>query len=190
MFSAFGIFRSGLRSFGRGGVQASRKQDYFEIRSRVGPSRTYASSSKEPESKDAAKSKPKAATQLRRSASASLPIRANPTPTRSNIQQVFVLTTAEKYSLTQLRRHLPASAKSFHEAWWIPKWRANGEEGEVFIFQNGSFVCWGMGEVAAQEVSSKLIDHPNVQYERLEEPETEDVEFIVDPNECALNCSI
>ncbi|KAK0478689.1 hypothetical protein EDD18DRAFT_1364524 [Armillaria luteobubalina] len=64
-----------------------------------------------------AKPKPKATTPLRRSASASLPIRANPTPTRSDIQTVFTLTTAERYLLSKFRAHpnLIHTARPFHE---------------------------------------------------------------------------
>ena len=125
--------------------------------------------------------KPKTATQLRRSASASLPIRSNPTPTRSEIQPVSIITTAERYILPQLK--LPRSAVRLHESWWIPKWGLNKREGEVFVFENGSVVCWGLSEQDAQSFARKFIDRKQVEVEHLKEPETEDVEFVTDPNE-------
>ncbi|THH06429.1 hypothetical protein EW145_g4092 [Phellinidium pouzarii] len=109
---------------------------------------------------DLAKPKPKSATQLRRTAAASLPIRVNPTPTRSDIRSVSVLTMAERYLLPQLRLRLPASAMRLQSSWWVPKWAGlDGREGEIFVFGNGS-----------------LIGH-------LKEAETEDIEFVTDPNE-------
>lgn len=132
---------------------------------------------------DNPKPKPKAATQLRRSASDSLPIRSNPTPTRGDIRPVFVLTTAERYNLPQLRSRSPPSSQFLHEAWWVPKWGPKGREGEIFVFQNGSFVCWGLGEQEAEKFSSEVIGRSQAQVGRLVEPETEDVEFVTDPNE-------
>ncbi|KAJ3502622.1 hypothetical protein NMY22_g18524 [Coprinellus aureogranulatus] len=83
-----------------------------------------------------AKPKPKEFTPLRRSASASQDIRANPTPTRGEIHPVLTLATSERYVLSRLRNHpdLPPRAQALHE-------------------------CW------------------------LKEPETEDLEFVVDPSE-------
>ncbi|TFK40378.1 hypothetical protein BDQ12DRAFT_680859 [Crucibulum laeve] len=133
-----------------------------------------------------AKAKPKASTPLRRSASASLPIRANPTPTRGEIQTVFTLATAERYLLSRLRAHpdLPARSQTLHEAWWIPKWGAPGKEGEIFVFSNGSFVCWGLGENDAKRFAAEVIDRaPGIEVAPLKEPETEELEFVVDPIE-------
>ncbi|CAA7267000.1 unnamed protein product [Cyclocybe aegerita] len=133
-----------------------------------------------------AKSKPKATTTLRRSASESLPIRANPTPTRGVIQPVFTLATAERYILSRLRTlpELPARAQALHESWWIPKWGEEGKEGEVFVFSNGSIVCWGLGETDAKRFATEVIDHAKgIEVARLAEPETEELEFVVDPIE-------
>lgn len=128
--------------------------------------------------------KPKASTPLRRAASASLTIRSNPTPTRSTIQPVFTLTTAERFILPRLRAHLPASAHVLQEAWWVPKWSANGKDGEVFIFGNGSIVCWGLGEAEAHQFAAEVLAKSNAEVRRLADPETEDLEFVTDPTEC------
>ena len=133
-----------------------------------------------------AKAKPKESTPLRRSASASLPIRSNPTPTRGVIQPVFTLATAERYILSRLRTHpdLPARAQALHESWWIPKWRAQGKEGEIFVFSNGSIVCWGLGELEAKAFAAEVIDKARgIQVSPLKEVETEELEFVVDPIE-------
>jgi uncharacterized Rmd1/YagE family protein len=133
-----------------------------------------------------AKPKPKSTTPLRRSASDSLPIRANPTPTRGNIQPIFTLATAERYLLSRLRSHpdLPARSQALHESWWIPKWGDEGKEGEVFVFSNGSFVCWGLGETDAKKFAAEVIDRtPGIEVGPLREHETEELEFVFDPIE-------
>ncbi|KAH8118076.1 DUF155-domain-containing protein [Phellopilus nigrolimitatus] len=128
--------------------------------------------------------KPKAATQLRRTAAASLPIRANPTPTRSDIRPVSVLTTSERYLLPQLHFRLPASALKLQGAWWIPKWAGlEGREGEIFVFGNGSVVCWGLEEIDAHKFARDFISGSFAEVKPLTEPETEDVEFVTDPKE-------
>ncbi|KAG2038892.1 hypothetical protein BDR03DRAFT_933354 [Suillus americanus] len=99
------------------------------------------------------KHKPKASTPLRRSASASIPIRSNPTPTRSSIKPVITLATAERYLLSRLRSRLP-DAQILHDAWWVPHW---GDGGEIFVFSNGSFVCWGLGEGEAQRFAREIL---------------------------------
>ncbi|KAG5645928.1 hypothetical protein DXG03_004717 [Asterophora parasitica] len=132
------------------------------------------------------KAKPKATTPLRRSASASLPIRATRTPTRGDIQTVFTLTTAERFLLSRLRFHpdLPARAQALNESWWIPKWGHPGREGEVFVFSNGSIVCWGLGEQDARRFEAEIINcAPGIKVEPLTEAETEELEFVVDPIE-------
>ncbi|TFK75233.1 hypothetical protein BDN72DRAFT_892574 [Pluteus cervinus] len=146
------------------------------------PSRTYTSRTVD----ENPKPKPKATTPLRRSALASLPIRSNPTPTRGDIQTVFTLATAERYLLSRLRSHpdLPPRAQSLHEAWWIPKWGQNGKEGEIFVFSNGSFVSWGLGETEARKFFAEVLARaPGLQVAPLKEPETEELEFVVDPIE-------
>lgn len=127
--------------------------------------------------------KPKASTPLRRAAAASLPIRANPTPTRSPIQPVFTLSTAERYVLPKLRKYLPPSAQVLQEAWWVPKWGANGKQGEVFVFGNGSIVCWGLGEEEAAKFARDVLRKAKAEVGALQEPETEDLEFVTDPSE-------
>lgn len=134
-----------------------------------------------------AKPKPKEVTPLRRSASASLEIRTNPTPTRSAIQPVFTLATSERYILSRLRSHpdLPPRAQALHEAWWVPKWVGqNGNEGEVFVFANGSFVAWGLDESEVRRFSKEIIDRTTgMGAPKLAEPESEELEFVVDPSE-------
>ena len=132
------------------------------------------------------KPKPKSTTPLRRSASASLPIRANPTPTRGSIQPIFTLATAERYLLSRLRSrpNLPAGSQALHESWWIPKWGDEGKEGEVFVFSNGSIVCWGLGEADTRKFAAEVIDGtPDMEVGPLKEHETEELDFVLDPIE-------
>lgn len=136
---------------------------------------------------DPPKPKPKATTSLRRDASASLPIRANPTPTRGSIQPVFTLATAERYILPRLHGSpsLPQTARTFQEAYWIPRWGKQDKEGEVFVFSNGSFVCWGLGEDEAHRFKEEVIQSvPGVEVAPLKEAESEDLEYVTDPSEC------
>lgn len=140
---------------------------------------------------DPPKPKPKATTPLRRTASASLPIRSNPTPTRGDIQTVFTLATAERYRLFRLRGHpdLPARSQTLHESWWVPKWGPKDKEGEIFVFSNGSFVCWGLGENDAKRFATEVIDQaPGIEVAPLQEVETEELEFVVDPIELGGTC--
>ena len=134
-------------------------------------------------SQDPRKPKPKAATPLRRSAAKSLPIRANPTPTRGDIQTVFTLATAERYVLSKLRGRLPLQSQTLHESWWVPKWGEQGKEGEIFVFANGSFVCWGLGEEDAHKFATTVLSHPDTHIGLLKEAETEELEFVTDPTE-------
>lgn len=129
------------------------------------------------------KLKPKATTPLRRAASASLTIRSNPTPTRSDIQPVFTLATAERYLLSTLHDRLPPGSKVLHESLWVPKWGKPGSEGEVFVFGNGAFVCWGLGEAEARRFAKKFLAESTAEVLPLKEVETEDLEFVTDPAE-------
>ncbi|TFY60448.1 hypothetical protein EVJ58_g5151 [Rhodofomes roseus] len=129
------------------------------------------------------KPKPKASTSLRRTAAASLPIRSNRTPTRSDIQPIITLATAERYDLRSISRYLPPSAKLLHESWWIPSWGEDGKEGEIFIFGNGSFVAWGLEEEQAKKFAAKFLRKPDIEISPLREPETEDLEFVTDSEE-------
>ena len=127
---------------------------------------------------DTVKPKPRASTPLRRTASASLPIRSNPTPTRSPIQPVLTFATAERYLLARLRHHLPRHSQKLHDAWWVPRW---GDRGEIFVFPNGSFVCWGATEGEAQLFATNVLKPCEIG--SLREPETESLDFVTDPNE-------
>ncbi|KIY67552.1 hypothetical protein CYLTODRAFT_375882 [Cylindrobasidium torrendii FP15055 ss-10] len=124
------------------------------------------------------KLKPKATTPLRRTASDSLPIRSNPSSTRGNILPVLTLTTAENFDL--LRFRAPANARTLIDAWWFPKWR----QGEVFVFKNGSFVCWGLNAQDAAQFEVEVL-RPIVGLARvpLLVPEVEELEFVTDPEE-------
>ncbi|KAI0671747.1 hypothetical protein C8Q78DRAFT_1030677 [Trametes maxima] len=134
---------------------------------------------------DIPKQKPKASTALRRAASASLPIRSNPNPTRSDIQPIFTYATAERYLMQNLRHSLPQGAVLLHDAWWVPKWTDSqtGKDGEVFLFANGSFVCWGLGEDEARRFAKEVLAKSAAEIAPLREPETEDLEFVTDPEE-------
>ncbi|KAI3604460.1 hypothetical protein WG66_008665 [Moniliophthora roreri] len=135
---------------------------------------------------DSLKSKPKAKTPLRRSASASLPIRSNPTPTRSEIQPVFTLATSQRYLLSRLRGHPnpPPNSRILHESWWVPNWGPEDKKGEVFVFGNGSFVCWGLEEEDARKfVKDVLGCVQGFQVAPLKVAETEELEFVTDPAE-------
>ncbi|VDC04781.1 unnamed protein product [Peniophora sp. CBMAI 1063] len=129
--------------------------------------------------------KPKSQTPLRRSApSASLPIRENPKPTRSEIQPISTLATAERYMIMSLHLRL-SNAQLLHDALWVPKWKANGSdrEGELFIFENGSFVGWGLTEEDVQLFRKEVLASSGVEILPLAEPETEELEFVTDPEE-------
>ncbi|KAI0064765.1 hypothetical protein BV25DRAFT_1913943 [Artomyces pyxidatus] len=130
-----------------------------------------------------AKPKPKAFTSLRRTAADSLPIRSNPKPTRSVIEPVTTLATAERYHLSGLRSRLPPTARPLHEAYWVPKWGNDGKEGEVFIFSNGSFVCWGLAEEDALRFRRDVLARSGAETAPLRDPETEELEFVMDPSE-------
>ncbi|KAI0049810.1 hypothetical protein FA95DRAFT_802839 [Auriscalpium vulgare] len=127
--------------------------------------------------------RPKAFTPLRRTAANSLPIRSNPNPTRSEIQPVTTLATAERYFLPALRSRLPESARPLHEAYWVPKWGEEGKEGEIFIFGNGSFVGWGLSEEQAVRFRRDVLARTGLEFGPLPEPETEELEFAMDPSE-------
>ncbi|KAI0784848.1 hypothetical protein C8Q75DRAFT_723666 [Abortiporus biennis] len=127
--------------------------------------------------------KPSASTPLRRAAAASAPIRSNPTPTRSVIQPISTLATAERYFLPRLQSRLPPHSQNLHDSLWVPKWGPQGKEGEIFIFGNGSFVCWGLEEEEARRFSDEVLKSSGVELSKLKEPETEDLEFVTDPSQ-------
>ncbi|QRV75452.1 required for meiotic nuclear division protein 1 [Ceratobasidium sp. AG-Ba] len=129
---------------------------------------------------------PKAKPQtLRRAAQASLPIRSNPTPTRSSIKPLLTLATAEAYDPHVLGAPgvLPEGAQRVHAAWWIPKWRGKGG-GEIWIFDSGSCVFWGLSEAEARMFVAEVVMRvKGVEKERLKAMELEELEFVTDPNE-------
>jgi uncharacterized Rmd1/YagE family protein len=161
------------------------------------PRRGYAS---EPTTLRQGSLKPKAHTPLRRTASDSLSIRANPKPTQSEIQPISTLATSERYLLTRLRTRLPPTARPLHDAYWVPRWSSSssgggegggeGEqrrrEGEIFIFSNGSFVCWGLAEEDAMRFRRDVLTPARAEVGALAEPETEELEFATDPSECVF----
>ena len=59
-------------------------------------------------------------------------------------------------------------------------------EGEVFIFSNGSFVCWGLAEEDAMRFRRDVLTPARAEVGPLAEPETEELEFATDPSECVL----
>ncbi|KAI0264415.1 hypothetical protein BC834DRAFT_262164 [Gloeopeniophorella convolvens] len=142
--------------------------------------RGYASAAPEPPRETF---KPKAHTPLRRTASDSFSIRSNPNPTRSEIQPISTLATSERYLLTRLRTHLPQTARPLHDAYWVPKWSSGGREGEIFVFSNGSFVCWGLSEEDALRFRRDVLTPAQAEVAPLAEPETEELEFTMDPSE-------
>ncbi|KAG9224832.1 hypothetical protein PTI98_009976 [Pleurotus ostreatus] len=159
----------------------------------------------QPGVEEPSKPKPKATTPLRRSASASLAIRSNPTPTRGDIQPVFTLATAERFLFSRLCTSpaLPSSARILKESLYIPSWPTthqnsgpdnrgtftsklspSASKGEIFIFSNGSFVCWGLGEAEARRFASEVIEKSTgAQIAPLRDHETEELEFVTDPSE-------
>ncbi|KAG9100058.1 hypothetical protein FS749_016403 [Ceratobasidium sp. UAMH 11750] len=120
---------------------------------------------------------------LRRAAQASLPIRSNPTPTRGSIQPVLTLATAEAYDPHILEGPgvLPNGAQRVHAAWWIPRWR---EYGEVWVFDSGSCVFWGLSEAEARMFVAEVVMRvKGVEKGRLKVMELEELEFVTDPKE-------
>ena len=87
--------------------------------------------------------------------------------------------------MPNLRAALPKDAKLLHDAWGVPRWKdaKSGKEGEVFVFGNGSFVSWGLGEDEAERFAEEVIARSAAEVVQLKEPETEDLEFVTDPEE-------
>ncbi|KAF8312476.1 hypothetical protein DL93DRAFT_2149442 [Clavulina sp. PMI_390] len=141
-----------------------------------------------PDAPAAPKAKPnKSPSSLKRTASASLPIRANPTPTRGAIQPIYTFATAEQYDLTRIRYSLSSSAVQFQEAWWtlLPANSSlDSSAGEAWVFRNGTVVCWGVSEEAATSFVQTLVKNAHTaQVSPLKMMETEELEFVVDPAE-------
>jgi required for meiotic nuclear division protein 1 len=85
--------------------------------------------------------------------------------------------------LGRLKAYLPPNTRSLHDAWWVPSWSANDKEGEVFVFGNGSIVCWGLGETEAERFAQDIIKKSKAEIAPLNEAESEDLEFVTDPTE-------
>ena len=87
--------------------------------------------------------------------------------------------------LMSLLLRLSNQARLLHDAIWVPKWRANGSdrEGELFIFENGSFVGWGLTEKDVVQFRKEVLRPSGVEIAALGEPETEELEFVTDPEE-------
>lgn len=96
---------------------------------------------------------------------------------------MFTLATAERYNLSRLRGRLPPLSQTLHESWWVPKWGQKGRQGEIFIFANGSFVCWGLGEEDARRFAKEFLSKTRMGVAPLKEAETEELEFVTDPTE-------
>jgi uncharacterized Rmd1/YagE family protein len=67
------------------------------------------------------------------------------------------------------------------------EWEGEGRrEGEVFVFGNGSFVCWGLAEEDAVRFRRDVLMPARAEVGPLAEPETEELEFATDPSECVF----
>jgi required for meiotic nuclear division protein 1 len=87
-----------------------------------------------------------------------------------------------------VHQNLPLNARILHESWWVPKWGHKDKEGEVFVFGNGSFVCWGLDEEDARAFAKNVLGGVSgLEVGPLKEAETEELEFVMDPSECVFN---
>ncbi|OAV86183.1 hypothetical protein PTTG_05552 [Puccinia triticina 1-1 BBBD Race 1] len=98
-------------------------------------------------------------------------------PTRS-LGKVIAYSTAEEYDLRRLPKHLdeagyPRSTRMFNvlgEAIWLPQWPPSSpsadshpakdpidRHGEIFVFESGSFVSWGISSEEAAKFLKKII---------------------------------
>jgi uncharacterized Rmd1/YagE family protein len=176
------------RSFLRSTRFTGRNSPIIRLRSNVA-TEDFTPNLKQP--KPQPKAKPnKSPNALKRTASASLPIRSNPTPTRGKIQPVFTFSTAERYQLPLLEPLLPQGSLMFENAWWIPKWTPSNkgatQPGEVWVFADGCYVCWGLEEGDARRVGKEVIRAARgAEIGPLLQEETEELEFVTDPTECA-----
>lgn len=129
--------------------------------------------------------KPKSSTPLRKTASASLPIREKRTPTRGVIQPVFTLSTAERYSLPRILPSLKRSnAQILAESLWVPTLQTQNGNGEAFVFENGCVVFWGVEESNAKRFVRDFVRRGGAEVGRYSEEETEELEFVTDSSEC------
>ncbi|KAI9461863.1 hypothetical protein F5148DRAFT_964266, partial [Russula earlei] len=125
--------------------------------------------------------KPKVHTSLHRTVFDSLSIRVNPKPTQSEIQPISTLATAERYLLMCLRTRLPSIARPLHDAGsGTGKGRC---EGEVFVFNNGSFVCCGLSQEDAMQFRRDVLSPAKAEVGSFAEPEAEELEFATDSSQ-------
>jgi uncharacterized Rmd1/YagE family protein len=93
---------------------------------------------------------------------------------------VLTLATAESYNPHLLESSLPAGSQRVHAAWWIPQWRS----GEVWVFDSGSCVFWGLSEAEARMFVAEVIMRiEGVEVDKLKVLEIEELDFVTDPNE-------
>ncbi|KAH8921050.1 hypothetical protein BT69DRAFT_1321038 [Atractiella rhizophila] len=147
------------------------------------PSRTRTASrtpSTSANSKKTKKSAPKQLKSSSRSASQS----------QEGLGKMISYTTAESYDISTLQSVLwrigqgKDAVNVMGEAVWIPGWR----NGEVWIFESGSFVTWGMDEKDAFAFVEEVIRAPYTGDKRIEslpyrELEVESMDYVVRENE-------
>jgi len=172
---------------------------YNHCQYRFASTRVDAQGQSKPQASEVVIPKPKANTNLRKAASASLSIRETPTATRGAIRPVFTFSTAERYILPPLLNiHKSSNATMLAEALWLPVVRGRqtnhsediGEAGEAFVFENGCAVFWGVQEDDARLFLDNLVRKNGVEIGRYAEEETEEVEFVTDPAEYVLRFRI
>ncbi|KAH9443911.1 hypothetical protein MJO28_013780 [Puccinia striiformis f. sp. tritici] len=125
-------------------------------------------------------------------------------PTRS-IGEVIAYSTAEEYDLRTLPKHLdeagyPGSTRMFNvlgEAIWLPQWPPSSSSdsqnlttdptdrtGEIFVFESGSFVSWGISSEEATKFLETIIRPKKEKVRNLLEvnpsriPEKETVDYL------------
>ncbi|GAA98359.1 hypothetical protein E5Q_05045 [Mixia osmundae IAM 14324] len=136
------------------------------------------------------------------------PLKADPVATQSSSSArsdglAIAFTSAEEYDIDALRTILWESGllgrgddkdavNLMGEAVYLPQWPLRDtpsiaqteQSGEVFIFENGSYVTWGLGEHTAAGFLDKVIrggtNESSVEKERYPECQSESVNFIVD----------
>lgn len=116
--------------------------------------------------------------------------------------KAVAFTTAESYDLSNLLETLyhlqllDGAVNLLGEALYLPRWSPSGRnelggrEGEVFVFESGTFVLWGLGAKEAEtflrtvvrgQVSSAEGRGPGwVEKGRYEEPEVEELDYRIE----------
>lgn len=108
--------------------------------------------------------------------------------------QAVALTSAERYDTAALLKSLQAlglldgAVNLLGEAILLPRWSpAPGQTGEVFIFESGTIVTWGLGQAGTEAFLRRVIrgsvsgaeELGWVEQGRYTEPETEVLDFWV-----------